>query len=531
MGERYQDLNKAVDKLFEERKEFIIIGLTGRTGSGCTKIAELLSNEFSELHLPEPNNHNMMSNEERKYRIIYNYCKRNWKKFEIIEMRKVITSFILEENFLKFNSFIDKYNEAYDIENVKSQLESQGIKDIYDKMNHKRIEIMEKTKDNEENLKDDDVYRFYFEELSDFTEKFKDCLESINKELYIKIYQDIANNIRSSGKAFDDKFNRKNISKLSQRTNTLIKILRKRNKVKKDNDEEGSVLVVIDALRNPYEATFFKDRYSAFYLLAVNANNKNRIDRLYKMGLKDEEIKKIDEVEYRKKYNGYDIFSHQNISKCIELSDIYIDNSAPTEDFAEVKKKLVKYVTLIMHPGIITPTHIERSMQIAYDAKMNSGCISRQVGAVVTDDRYSIKSIGWNCVAEGQIPCNLRDTHELIHSEDCISFSSYEKENKEFREKCEKKLSKFEQKDLKGRLYPYCFKDIYNEIIGEKNQVHTRSLHAEENAFLQISKYGGQGVEGGFLFTTASPCELCAKKAYQLGIQKIYYIDPYPGIS
>ena len=33
------------------------------------------------------------------------------------------------------------------------------------------------------------------------------------------------------------------------------------------------------------------------------------------------------------------------------------------------------------------------------------------------------------------------------------------------------------------------------------------------------------------LFTTASCCELCAKKAYQLGIRKIYYIDTYPGIS
>lgn len=33
------------------------------------------------------------------------------------------------------------------------------------------------------------------------------------------------------------------------------------------------------------------------------------------------------------------------------------------------------------------------------------------------------------------------------------------------------------------------------------------------------------------MFTTASPCELCSKKAYQLGIKHIYYIDPYPGIS
>lgn len=48
---------------------------------------------------------------------------------------------------------------------------------------------------------------------------------------------------------------------------------------------------------------------------------------------------------------------------------------------------------------------------------------------------------------------------------------------------------------------------------------------------LQIAKYGGQPLKDGILFTTASPCELCSKKAYQLGIKKIYYIDPYPGIS
>jgi dCMP deaminase len=84
---------------------------------------------------------------------------------------------------------------------------------------------------------------------------------------------------------------------------------------------------------------------------------------------------------------------------------------------------------------------------------------------------------------------------------------------------------------LKGRNIPFCFKDIKNNLDGEKNQVHTRALHAEENAFLQLSKYGNEGILGGFLFTTSSPCELCAKKAVQLGIKKIFYIDPYPGIS
>ncbi|NML60989.1 hypothetical protein HHL21_07810 [Massilia sp. RP-1-19] len=82
-----------------------------------------------------------------------------------------------------------------------------------------------------------------------------------------------------------------------------------------------------------------------------------------------------------------------------------------------------------------------------------------------------------------------------------------------------------------GRNLSYCFKSEYNALTEEKNQVHTRSLHAEENAFLQLSKYGSHGIFGGVLFTTARPCELCSKKAYQLGISRIYYVDPYPGIA
>ncbi|WP_049945561.1 hypothetical protein [Candidatus Stoquefichus massiliensis] len=111
-----------------------------------------------------------------------------------------------------------------------------------------------------------------------------------------------------------------------------------------------------------------------------------------------------------------------------------------------------------------------------------------------------------------------------------ITYSKYELESVEFRCAMEK-ICIETRKKISDQSFPYCFKDVYNGIKGDKNQVYTRSLHAEENAFLQISKYGGSKVQGGYLFVTASPCELCSKKSFQLGIKKIYYIDPYPGIS
>lgn len=61
--------------------------------------------------------------------------------------------------------------------------------------------------------------------------------------------------------------------------------------------------------------------------------------------------------------------------------------------------------------------------------------------------------------------------------------------------------------------------------------MHTRALHAEETAFLNLSGDDKSRAKGGYLFTTSSPCVLCAKKARYLNISKIYYVDPYPDIS
>src|SRR5690606_38543778 len=143
----------------------------------------------------------------------------------------------------------------------------------------------------------------------------------------------------------------------------------------------------------------------------------------------------------------------------------------------------------------------------------------------------SIRSIGWNDVPHGQVPCNLRSRNDLVAGKDSGAYREIERKNEEYLHHFEQRSIRYIKISEDGRNDAYCFKSEYNALKNDKNRVHTRSLHAEENAFLQVSKYGISSIEGGFLFTTASPCELCAKKAYQLGIKKIYYIDPYPGIA
>ena len=291
---------------------------------------------------------------------------------------------------------------------------------------------------------------------------------------------------------------------------------------------------MIDAIRNPYEARFFKERYSAFYLVSINAPNENRIKYLQKVHKFT--IDEIDELERREsgktEIDDTDFIS-QNVERCIEISDIHIFNPRNEPHNNNVLKAQISwYLALMLHPGLVSPTAMERVMQIAYTAKMNSGCISRQVGAVVTDNNNSIKAVGWNDVAKGQIPCNLRSLNGLRNNFDVEIYSEYERSNTDFREAANGELKQLiGQPAAKGKNLSYCFKDIKNSLDSKGNQVHTRSLHAEENAFLQLAKYGSTGIEGGKLFTTASPCELCSKKAYQLGIKDIVFIDPYPGIA
>jgi len=169
-------------------------------------------------------------------------------------------------------------------------------------------------------------------------------------------------------------------------------------------------------------------------------------------------------------------------------------------------------------------------MQLAFVAKLNSGCVSRQVGAIVTNYEGAIVSVGWNDVPKGQVSCLYRSMKNLNTDTDGNSFSEYEK-TKEFKKTISMKVMKYQTIQNTGKNICYCFKDIQNEIDKKGNQVYTRAIHAEEHAFLQISKYGGQGVQNGTLYSTASPCELCSKKSYHLGISRIVYIEPYPGIA
>ena len=540
-----------VEEIYKLRNSFLIIGLTGRTGAGCSTIAEYLKSDFTEFTCVEPENVPIENNERRAYKIVYKYARDTWDPFEVIKASDIIFFFIL----LQWDKFSDTYQ--FSPENLKDKmLENQKIAKELDSFMKSRKSFALRNVEDYRNtdkytnplLNDVQKYKNFLEtDIPKLRELFEEEWEKVKSSKVVFLYQEAGDNIRkfasvipvkakyanSIGNDLDDQSEYTAPSALARKINLIIKMYRDFNEC-----IGRPTFIVIDALRNPYEVLYFRERYAAFYLLSINTTNERRIEQLLKKGYSTGDIKNIDKKEYPDKSKELrSAFSSQDIERCVSLSDIFIVNDAEEYEIY-LKRQLVRYIALMKHPGLVPPSHQERIMQIACDAQLNSGCISRQVGAAITDENFSIKAIGWNTVPEGQTPCLLCDLNDLMDGRDASAYSEYELKNLKFRAMLQDirklylaKEDDYDKFDQGGMTLSFCFKDIYNALTGKDNQVHTRSLHAEENAFLQLAKYGGQPIKDGKLFTTASCCELCAKKAYQLGIKEIYYIDSYPGIS
>ena len=427
-------------------------------------------------------------------------------------------------------------------------------------------------------------FKIFSEELINYLYKYNPYLTAFFFHRLGYVVRATGNPLKTSEFVYDSKnlFSGDYLYIVVATINQIIKDIKKINEKKSKIDKTFiPTRIVIDKIRNSLEAKYLKERYSAFYFIGIHSAGdiKSLIrKRIYKLYDKEEEIKdskefiewqidkllKLDSEERKGKDFEKGKFYAPNTSQCLADAEIHMSNEEEFGGnkpfFFSMSEQWLKYAALIQHPGLITPSSEERCMVVAYTAKFNSGCLSRQVGAVITNQAHTIRSIGWNDVPYGQIPCSLREFNQLMDLDGyplkIVKYIYSDYESKEYKKLPDnlsfidhvklkyKNLHKFVlpyNKNILSNLYEgnlmkgipdaYCFKTLQNEFEGEKNQVHTRSLHAEENAILQMAKYGGEALQNGIIYVTASPCELCCKKLYQIGVRKIVYIDEYPGIS
>ena len=291
----------------------------------------------------------------------------------------------------------------------------------------------------------------------------------------------------------------------------------------------GAKRWVVDGIKNPAEARCLSDSCD-FFLLSVQARTEQRWERV--RGQLNGDRNAFDDVDERDNMErdvwGVRVDHGQRVADCLPLADAVIWNDAPylgvpdgggqRGTLAQLEGKVARLAAIISEPGSEPPTANEIRMCQAYAVSRRSSCPQRKVGAVITNADDRILAEGWNEVPEGQPSC-------LASFGDC-----YRKKVKS--EGMQKLAAVFSCRACGGSLSS----DLTCEACGERhehllprwhNLDYCRALHAEENAILQVSRYGGIGVENGTIYTTTLPCALCAKKIAQCGIKTVIFAEPY----
>lgn len=600
--------NIPLDAMYKQRRDYVIVALTGITGSGCSKFAELMASSFSEWadkDLIRSDKHiakMLYSNDKqevvfaRKYLACFNVCDKQYKTtFTIIQYRNVLLMHSMLELVEKYGSYDETLSALsrmisgkfglslaekptdlrYDVDRDFSSelLKALGFNDLLYSLVTDVI------------IGRDNLWSLYSSPLFEsFCTALYKCMKQ--RDYYCKNFfvHRLGCSIRATGGC--ESTHEMNMESDNKHVFCVIELINDIIKSYHDTNPKKERKFVIDSIRNSLEILFLRERYSAFYTIALhNDGQEERCvnDKLADY-IEDEEhrsrvcqnIMELSKVE--KKMGDFEnglLFS-PDLSRCVTESEIHIsfnDNASLQNDgqnkelttcsFYSYGEQWMKFYALIMRPGLITPTRDERCMSMAYVAKFNSGCISRQVGCTIVDGNYAVQSIGWNDPPSTQLPCNLRYADEVIDEVErkklngevdgkplyriyskfeCDDKTKYEVKYKDTKVNfkatgfcnClnhEIRAAVTEKLHENGLPYSYCFRSRYNTYKGEKDQVNTRSLHAEENTMLQIASRGGVGLKGGTMYVTASPCVLCSKKAYQIGIRDIVYLDPYTDIA
>jgi deoxycytidylate deaminase len=191
-----------------------------------------------------------------------------------------------------------------------------------------------------------------------------------------------------------------------------------------------------------------------------------------------------------------------------------------------------RYLNLLLGVKVITPTADERAMYEAHSAARNSACLSRQVGAAITDDAGEVLSVGWN-----DVPRAFGGLYESFGRPDENMYVDHRCWNKGGG-KC---FNDEEKSDIAGRLTKALIKEgivpagketEVNARLKSSTEVRgliefSRAVHAEMHAILNAGHSSGARVKGGKLYVTTYPCHSCARHIIAAGIKEVRFIEPY----
>ena len=211
-----------------------------------------------------------------------------------------------------------------------------------------------------------------------------------------------------------------------------------------------------------------------------------------------------------------DVEFGQRTRDSFSTSDVFFDVND-----VDFEKHLKRFFDLIFCSPYITPSKDEFGMYLAFTSSFRSSDLSRQVGAVITNQNGEVISTGCNEVPKygggSYWEGDLNDARDFRKG-----YDPNEKEKKRIASRILKKIIKL--KIEKSIIKPIL--TILNRSgLGEITE-YGRIVHAEMEALLACSRMG-VSPKGGTLYATTYPCHNCAKHIIASGIKRVVFVEPY----
>lgn len=287
-----------------------------------------------------------------------------------------------------------------------------------------------------------------------------------------------------------------------------------------DREEPPRTVYIVDQLKHPDEVNLFRSVYkNVFYLIGVLSSEDARLAYL-----QQEEIDAVSAQELIERDRNENLNHGQKLEKTIQHADYFIRstlNSAQT-----LAKPCQRFVGLVHGNNGLTPTKDEVGMYAANSAALKSACLSRQVGAAISDERGNILSTGWNDVpkAGGGLYTADDDTAD----QRCVNMGG-KCYNDFHKNKLVEKIIEVISPNIKGgteaarKLSEKILKDTPVGSLIE----YSRAVHAEMEAILNMARLQSGSTDGATLYSTTYPCHNCARHIIAAGIKRVVYIEPY----
>jgi deoxycytidylate deaminase len=282
--------------------------------------------------------------------------------------------------------------------------------------------------------------------------------------------------------------------------------------------------IIFDSFKHPDEIAIlkrcFEERLLTFTVFCPARIRKERLERKGISGGIIDRIFERDEFELDK--HG------QKVRDTAYLSDFFIRNSHDNK--TALNRSVKRYLQIIFAAKIHSPTSDESGMAKAFGAAANSACLSRQVGAAVYDQNGKLLATGCNDVPKfggglyGEDMGEHAD-HRCFNWRDGHCHNDFEKSAiyQELVYTLIRRGLGARGDELRGHIIERIKSTRVKDLIE-----FSRSVHAEMDAIVSVSRHGTGSTINGTLYSKTFPCHNCARHIVAAGIKRVVFVEPYP---